>query len=766
MLLEPASEDGLAAWGFFDGALEPGKEFPASRLAAPVPLITCKARPPADMQEPPRPLTFKDLYESDQPPRLGGTHAGGMRWLRDGEHYLHAREGTLWKIEAATGRAAPFLDKKAIADALARLSWLSRRDAENLAGQMHLRLDPLERGALFTFGGDLYYCELAGANAVRLTSSPAEEEFPEFSPDGSFVAFVGENDLWVVDVASQTVRRLTTGGHAKCRNGKADWVYYEEVFNRSWKAFWWSSDSRRLAFLQVDSSPVAEFVIVNNLESAQAVEREAFPKPGTPNPRVRVGIVDVAGGAPRWADLSAYDPDGILVVGAAWPQNGDRLYFYVQDRLQTWLDICAVPPAGGAPVRVLRDSTAAWIEPPQAVRFLADGSFLLTSERSGWQHIYHHGPDGALRATVTAGEWEVRDVVHVDEAERRVYFTGTRDSHIAHNLYRTALDGSAIERLTTCEGHHAIGMSPTGNCFFDTWSAHARPEKVALRRASGELVRTIDTNPLHEAARYRRGAVTLHTIKAAGGFPLEAMLITPHDFAPGKKYPVWFSTYAGPHAQTVWDSWGGGRAWEHMLAEAGIISFLCDVRSASGKGAVSAWTAYRQLGVGEVKDIEAALQWLCSRPFVDGARIGISGFSYGGFMAAYAMTHSTRFAAGIAGAAVTDWRDYDTIYTERYMRTPQDNPEGYAASSVVAAAANLHGRLLIMHGGMDDNVHMQNATRLVHELQKAGKRFDLMIYPEARHGIWGLHYHRTLYEFIRTTMRGDGAEGGAGWRIE
>ncbi|HNR99053.1 MAG TPA: DPP IV N-terminal domain-containing protein [Planctomycetota bacterium] len=766
LLLEPASENGLAARGCFDAALEPGAEFPVARLAAPAPLLLCGARPPTDMQAPPKPLTFKELYESDQPPRLGGTHASGMRWLRDGEHYLHAREGNLWKIQAATGRAVPFPDRRAMAEALARLPWIGRRDAENLAGRTNLSLDPPERGALFDFGGDLYYCDLAGAKAVRLTSFPGEKEFPEFSPDGSFVAFVSENDLWLVDIATQTPRRLTTGGHAKLRNGKADWVYYEEVFHRVWKAFWWSPDSRRLAFLQIDSSPAAEFVIANDLESRQAVECEAFPKPGEPAPRARVGIVDVAGSPPRWADLSAYDPADILVAGAAWSRGGDRLYFYVQNRVQTWLDICAAPPAGGATARVLRDATAAWIEPPRALRFLADGSFLLTSERSGWQHIYHHGPDGALRKAVTAGPWEVRDVLHVDETGGWVYFTGTRDSHIAHNLYRAALDGSAIERLTPAPGHHTIGMSPTGGCFLDTWSTHARPEQVVLRRSNGARVRTIDANPLHEAARYRLGAVALHTIEAPGGFQLEAMLVTPHDFDPERKYPVWFSTYAGPHSQTVWDSWGGGRAWERMLAEAGIISFLCDPRSASGKGAVSAWIAYRRLGQEELKDIESALDWLSARPFVDSARIGISGFSYGGFMAAYALTHSKRFAAGIAGAAVTDWRDYDSIYTERYMGTPQDNPDGYAAASVVAAAANLHGRLLIMHGGLDDNVHAQHATRLVHALQQAGKRFDLMLYPEARHGIWGLHYRRVLYEFIRSAARGADARDGAQWRLE
>jgi dipeptidyl-peptidase-4 len=235
---------------------------------------------------------------------------------------------------------------------------------------------------------------------------------------------------------------------------------------------------------------------------------------------------------------------------------------------------------------------------------------------------------------------------------------------------------------------------------------------------------------------------------------LEAELILPPDLDITRKYPVWFTTYGGPHAPTVADSWAGGRMWDHALAREGFIVFHMDPRSASGKGAASAWTAYKHLGVQELEDIKTAINWLKQKPYVDGARIGMSGHSYGGYITSYAMTHCDLFAAGIAGAPVTDWRDYDSIYTERYMGLPQDNPDGYNVSSVVRAAGRLHGKLLILHGAIDDNVSLRNTMRLVEALESANKDFELMIYPSSRHGIFGQHYNKLQLDFIRRTLGG------------
>ncbi len=297
-------------------------------------------------------------------------------------------------------------------------------------------------------------------------------------------------------------------------------------------------------------------------------------------------------------------------------------------------------------------------------------------------------------------------------------------------------------------------MSPDGGLFLASWSDIKTPNQQKLYRADGQVVRTVDSNPSHELKQLRFGPRERLQIPTPDGFLLEAELILPPDLDTGKKYPVWFMTYGGPHAPTVSDSWLGGRMQDHILAKDGFVVFRMDPRSASGKGANSTWKAYKHLGVQELEDIKTAINWLKQKPYVDGKRIGMAGHSYGGYITAYALTHSDLFAAGIAGAPVTDWRDYDSIYTERYMGLPQDNPDGYNVSSVVRAADRLHGKLLIIHGAIDDNVSLRNTLRFVEALQDAGKDFQLMIYPSSRHGIMSQHYTQLQHDFIRRTLGG------------
>jgi dipeptidyl-peptidase-4 len=407
-----------------------------------------------------------------------------------------------------------------------------------------------------------------------------------------------------------------------------------------------------------------------------------------------------------------------------------------------------------------RETSKAWVDDPGPPTFLKDGSFLLPSARTGYNHLYRFDASGKLLNAVTSGDWETTcgpfqqpPIKQVDETNGWVYFTGKRDNPIASDLYRVKLDGSNLQRLTSAPGDHRVSLSPRGPLFIDTWSNHAAPTQVRLCRTDGTLARTLDTNPVPDLEEYRRGKFELVKIPTPDGFVLEGSVLKPPDFDPQKKYPVWLMIYAGPHMPTMHDAWGGGRVYEEMVAQLGFIVFHCDPRSASGKGHVSTWTAYRRLGVPELKDLETAVRWLTAHPWADANRVGISGTSYGGFMTLFALTHSKLFAAGAAGAAVTDWRDYDTIYTERYMNTPQENPGGYDATSVVKAARNLHGKLLLIHGMMDDNVHVQNSMQLVEALQQADKDFEIMFYPRARHGFHGRHYQRLTLEFMKRTLR-------------
>jgi dipeptidyl-peptidase 4 len=751
-LLEPASEDGLATWNYFDEGLKEGADFPVVRLPSQAPISIGPAETLAEDRGPIRPITF----DQGGGMRRGGGRFGGFfgrqEWL-DGEHWLQVRDGRLLKVHAATGRSQPFVDAKALAKSLARIPSIDADTAQSVAGSMSFDMDQLHRGFLFEHAQDLYYATFDLTTAVRLTNQPGREQFPKFSPDGKAVAYVRDFDLYVVDIASQSEHRLTTGGRDDLRHGHADWVYFEEIWNRRWPAFWWSPDSKQLAFMEFDDAGVPFHTVIDDTGSTRREEKTHYPKSGEPNPKVRFGVVAALGGPVQWADLADYSPDSFLISDAGWWPDSSAAYCYAQNRTQTWLDLVKVSrDARGTVKRVFRDSTKAWIESPGPIHWLADGSFLWLSERDGWKHLYHYNADGTLKRQLTSGSWEIRGLENVDSKNGWAYFTATRDNPVASNLYRVKLADGSIERLTQGDGSHTASMSAHGGYFVTSWSDIRNPGHTRLYAADGRLVRTLDSNPSYENKRLRFGPRERFKIPTKDGFLLEAELVLPPDLDSSKKYPVWFMTYGGPHAPTVSDSWAGGRMYDQALASEGFIAFRMDPRPASGKGAVSAWTAYKHMGVQELEDIKTAINWLKERSYVDGSRIGMAGHSYGGYITAYAMTHSDLFAAGIAGAPVTDWRDYDSIYTERYMGLPQDNPDGYNVSSVVRAAGKLHGKLLILHGVIDDNVSLRNTLRFVEALQDANKDFELMIYPSSRHGIFGQHYSKLQLDFIRRTL--------------
>ncbi|MFN2482620.1 MAG: prolyl oligopeptidase family serine peptidase, partial [Pyrinomonadaceae bacterium] len=362
--------------------------------------------------------------------------------------------------------------------------------------------------------------------------------------------------------------------------------------------------------------------------------------------------------------------------------------------------------------------------------------FLQVKTRDGWRHLYHYSADGKVIRQITRGSWEVRSLEGVDEKTGNVYFTASERNNIAPSVYRMKLDGTALKRLTESEGTHAAVFNPTYTMFVNRWTNVSTPTQVRLFDTEGKLVRAIDENPREALRQFKLGKVEFFQVPTRDGFRMDAMMIRPPDFDPSKKYPVMSFTYSGPHAAQVRDAWGGaGYLWHQMLAQKGYIVWVCDNRTASGRGVEPTWQVYRNFGELELRDLEDGVAWLKSQPYVDGARIGLWGWSFGGFMTTYALTHSKSFKIGIAGGSVTDWRDYDSIYTERYMGMPQNNPEGYRRSSPQAAAKDLSGKLLLIHGAMDDNVHVQNTIQFAYELQKAGKQFQLMLYPKSRHGV-------------------------------
>ena len=619
-LLEPQSEDGLVTWNFFAAGLDQGQDYPVLRLPTRVPITAGPARPLAGDGGPKKAITFDVAYGSGRSSGFGGSPVSGLSWLEDGKHFLQNKAGRLYKVDAQTGRAEPYIDPEKLAKGLSSLPGLDKQAARSLARRppqlsqnfgRSWELNPARTGGLFEHENDLYFCNLDGTRPLRLTQSPGEKEFTSFSPDGEWVAFVRDRNLFVVDLKTKTERALTNEKNSNVSNGKADWVYFEEIFNRHSRAYWWSPDSKHIAFLRFDDAPVPRFTVIDQIPLKQTVEATPYPKAGDPNPLVKLGIVSVAGGPVHWVELTNYPQESSLIPFAGWLPDSKTLYLYVQDRAQTWLDFCTVPLDGGRVERLFRETTNAWVNDPGPATLLKDGSFLLPSERTGWRHIYHFSKDGKDVRAVTSGPWEVRSLHRVDEDGGWIYFSGMRDSPIASNLYRVKISGGEPERLTAGPGEHHVDVSPKSNLFIDSSSTLTKPTQVRLYKVDGTLARTLDTNPVYTIDEYVHSTPELVQIKTPDGFLLEATVLKPPDFDLKRRYPVWFMTYGGPHAPTISDSWSRSWAQDQFLAQMGFVVFRCDPRSASGKGACSTWTAYRQFGIQELKDIETAITWLC-----------------------------------------------------------------------------------------------------------------------------------------------------------
>lgn len=688
-------------------------------------------------------LTLDDLYNPDPQGRVnlnGNPPMMGM-WL-DERNLLQMKGRSVWggKVNVLTGRAEAFYDEARAEAAFGKLPGISAEQAKRLAGLPGARLNEKKTGALLNVANDLFYYELGKETAIRLTNTAEPEVGEEFSPDGRLISFVRNYNLYVVDLATQRERSLTKDGGERLFNGRLDWVYQEEVYGRgNYQGYWWSPDSTKIVYLQLDESPVRDFTIVDHIPNQQDLEIYDYPKSGMPNPNARIGWVSAFGGETTWFDTFKYQSVEPLIVRAGWRPDSGKVWFCVTNREQSWLDFNFGDLATGKAATAFRETEAKWIESDNLSQpeWLKDGSFLWLSERSGWKHLYHYSSDCKSVRAVTTGKWEAQRLHGVDEAGGWIYFSGTERSQIGSDAYRIRLDGSGLQRLTETPGTHQASFNPSFTHFIDVWSDAWTPTQTRLHTADGKLVRVIDENKVAALSEFKLSKPEYLQVKTRDGFPMEAMLLRPVDFDPKKKYPVFIQTYAGPHAPMVRNAWwiGMGDPWHQLLAQKGYIVWICDNRSASGKGAEATWTSFHNFGEPELRDIEDGVSYLKSLPYVDSARIGINGWSFGGYMTSFALTHSTSFKMGIAGAPVTDWHLYDSIYTERYMGTPQNNPEGYERSSVIKAAKNLSGKLLLIHGAIDDNVHMQNSIQLIYELEKAGKQFNFMVYPKSRHGV-------------------------------
>jgi dipeptidyl-peptidase-4 len=483
-------------------------------------------------------------------------------------------------------------------------------------------------------------------------------------------------------------------------------------------------------------------------------EPQRYPKAGTPNADVRVGVVPAAGGETRWMDFG--ETRDFLIARVHWTPDSRSVAVHRLNRVQDRLDILAADASTGAAVRLIRETDKHWINLTSDFFFLTDGRILRSSEKDGFRHLYLHAASGREERQLTRGEWETTGIACIDEKARRVFFTSSEAGPLERHLYSVSFDGRDKRRLTPAPGTHSISMSPACDAFLDTHSSLDSPPRGVLYSAGGAEIEVWREADRKTAEEYEILPTEIHTFKGRDGTVFYARLIKPAGFDPARKYPTVVQVYGGPHAQSVRNSYSG-LSFDQVLAHSGFLVWQMDNRGSAGRGHAFETPVYRRLGRQELEDQKEGIQYLLSKGFADPERIGVMGWSYGGYMTLYCLLHAPEiFKAGAAGAAVTDWRNYDTIYTERYMGLPQENAENYKLSSPVHAASNLRGKLLLIHNIEDDNVLFANALQMANALQEAGKDFEFLLYPQKSHGVSGrarTHMMRQQLRFFEQALK-------------
>jgi dipeptidyl-peptidase 4 len=668
---------------------------------------------------------------------------GGKRFA-----YVHTRSVWLYDIPSASRRelvSLTTLEEKAVQPpATEAFDWQNRRVQEQT-----FQWSSSGRELLVVAGGDLFYYHLDGGAVDQLTATVERERDPKLSPDARFVSFRREHDLYCLDIAAKQVTRLTRSGSATLLNGELDWVYPEELDLTT--AHWWAPDSSRIAFLQFDVSHEPVFPQVHMMQPKAVYEPELFPQPGTPNADVRLGVVTTAGEL-KWMDLG--EPRGRLLARVYWSPDSRSVAALRLNRVQNEIDLMLADSRTGAAHAVVHEQDPAWVNVNDDFHFLPPGDrFLWGSERDGFRHLYLYSIEGKRLAQITKGDWEVTRLAGVDEVAKQIFYLSTETSPLERHLYRIGFDGKHKQRLTSANGTHNISMSPACDYYLDTFSTAAQTPESTIHDRSGERVTVYAEAPKPPEWLLRTEIVDF---KSADGEKFYAHLIRPPGFTAGKKYPVIVMIYGGPHAQQVTDGWHANYL-DQYLAHRGFVIWQMDNRGTAGRGHKWETRIHRNLGAQELKDQLEGLRHLETLGVADMTRVGMYGWSYGGFMTLYALTNAPdTFRAGAAGAPVTDWRNYDSIYTERYMGLPDENAEGYRRSSPVGTAAALKAKLLLLHNVQDDNVHFANTMQMAAALEAAGKRFGMALYPQRTHGVVGplrLHLWRTLTDFFEAELK-------------
>lgn len=749
---------------------------------SPLALLAFLLAPLAAVAQPadgPKRLTLETLFAS---PEFYGESFQGGRWAETGARLLYVEgdasgASSLRELDLTTDTRRTILDG----------SQLVKPDAEGLIeiedyatsmdGAKTLLYTDSERVWRLNTKGYYYVLDNeSGTVSPVADRSEGFQMFAKFDPAAEHVAFVRDRNLFVVDLATGTERALTdNGSEGGVINGTFDWVYEEEFGLRD--GFRWSPDGRYIAFFQLDESGTRDFEMLDFTTLYPESTRFRYPKAGETNAEIQIGVVEVATGETTFFDTDTWFEGGDeteYIAGMGWTpalEDGTADVWMLRlNRDQNHVDLLYGDPASGDVDTILTEENDSYIEVETGfsdvatgtITYLGDGDhFVWRSDRDGYGHLYLYENDGDFVRQVTTGAWDVTDFHGVDEAAGMAYVTTTAESPMERHLYRVPLAGGAPVKLTTGAGWHSVDLSRDFAYMVDTYSTATTPPTTTLYRTTGEELTVLVDNAalIDRLAAYDLPAPEFMTVPAADGTPLNAYLVTPRDFDPTRAYPLLIHTYGGPGSQEVYDRWAGQeRLWHQYLAETyGVLVAGVDNRGTGGRGKAFKTLTQNRLGILEAEDQIAAAQWFGAQDYVDADRMGIWGWSYGGYLSLLAMTYGEgpeTFRLGIAVAPVTSWRQYDTIYTERYLSTPQKNAAGYDLGSPTTYAGNLADDqdLLIVHGDADDNVHVQNTMAMVDALQAEGKQFDLMIYPGRNHGIYGGNTRRHLYTLLTETV--------------
>ncbi len=684
-----------------------------------------------------QPLTLKDIFASTE---LSTTPVRNIQWQPDSKAFtftkLNSENGFLdiYKHDVTTGKNSILITgSKLIYNSkrikMSRYKWTGD-------GKYLLIEGPIKSIWRHSTQAPFYLLNVRTKKITALSKNNKHLRNVKLSPNGEYVGFVRDHNIYVVELSTAKETAITKNGNYNILNGEFDWVYEEEFgLADAWR---WSPDSKKIAYWQIDQTRVKEFNLINEMYPYNKVFKLKYPKVGEENAIVKVGVVDLTTQETKWMDIGRNDD--IYIPRIFWTNSSTKLAMLRLNRKQNFLELLLANTGTGKSEVIITDKDPAWIDVRHDISFLKTRDQIIwSSEKSGYRHAYLYDYSGKLVHQLTNGNWETSDILGVDEKNNLLYFTGKKDSPIEQNIYRIKLNGTKFEKITEKHGWHSAIFSPDKNYFIDYYSNASKPTATLLKRSNGADVRILNSGRIKALTKHNMVYPQFIKFKTSDGMELNGYFIKPHNFDPNKKYPVLVYGYGGPGSQMVVDRWGGYRTyWHQYMTEQGYVIFCVDNRGTGGRGKVFKNLSYGDLSKWSVHDQIEGAKYLATLPYVDKNRIGFWGWSGGGYLTIAMMTRaSDYFKTGVAVAPVTDFKLYDAIWTERYMGLAKENVEGYKKANLNNTADGLKGNLLIIHGSGDDNVHYQNTLQFINKCISLNKKVDMFIYPNRAHSISG-----------------------------